>query len=140
MSRYGSRETKVIYKAGAPIRFKRGSRVKAVKAAATYDALVGAWRAGAIDGFYFGEKSADDKTVIWLVDGVEYAEKDLAGVTAAVEAKLTEAGIVQVTLGDSWVGYQSLTIDYDDGTTLTESYDGEKVVTAKTEAALALAA
>ncbi len=90
----------------------------------TYATLYAAWRAGAVRDFYFGTRADDDPTIVWHVDSAEYAKADLAGVHAAIAARLDDAGIASVEVGEPWVGYPSLTITHTNGVVTTESYDG----------------
>lgn len=128
------------YRAPARSAFKAGTGVRTVKAAAAYASLYNAWRAGLINDFRLGERAADDKTVVWTVDGAEYAEKAYGEIAAAVAAKLAAAGIVSIEAGASWVGYPALTITYADGSTTTDGYDGVKGTFVRTAADLAVAA
>lgn len=133
-------ETAKPYKAGksvGPFKYKVGGGKKAV---ATYSALVNACRVGAIQDYYYGTRSDVDDTIVFVVDGVEYAKADLAGVLAAVTSALEAAGIVSVETGDAFCGYVSMTVTYADGAVLCESYDGVKVQCVEVVAALAAAA
>lgn len=61
--------------------------------------------------------------VVWAIDGTEYDAKDLPGVSAAIHAALSRAGIAHAEFGDSWCGYRSLTVTYVDGTGSVEQFD-----------------
>lgn len=113
------------YKAPAPLpafKHKVGGGKKVVD---TYGELYAAWRAGAVRDFYFGTRADDDPTIIWTVDSAEYAKADLAGVKAAIASRLDDAGIASVTVGASWCGYPSLTVEHANGVTTVDSYDGQ---------------
>jgi hypothetical protein len=96
------------------------------KAREVYDRAHIAWRAGALSSWYYGRRSPSDPTVVWLVDGVEYDGKDLAGAVAAIEVAFSRAGIADAVFGASWCGYRSLHVSYADGSRLTERYDSAK--------------
>jgi hypothetical protein len=88
-----------------------------------YDRAHLAWRAGAISDFYYGRRSPSDPIVVWLVDGVEYDGKDLAGVASAIDVAFSRVGIADAVFGDAWCGYRSLHVTYTHGSRLTERFD-----------------
>jgi hypothetical protein len=114
-----------------PFKYKVKGGAKVVD---TYGEVVAAWRVGTVYDFYYGSKSDTDPTVVWLVDGTEYAKGDLAGVKAQVAEGFKRAGVVSVTVGPTWCGYPSLTVEYESGITVTEAYDGTKVTIESTPA------
>ena len=93
------------------------------KARKTYDRVHIAWRAGAIESWFFGRRSPSDQAVVWLVDGVEYDGKALAGVATAIDVAYSRAGIADAVFGDAWCGYRSLHVTFADGSRLTERFD-----------------
>ena len=101
-----------------PTPIRVGSKVRAV-----YDCAHLAWRAGAIGSWHYGRRSPEDATVVWVIDGTEYDAKDLSGVSAAINAALSRAGIAHVVFGDAWCGYRSLTVTYVDDTGFVERFD-----------------
>src|SRR5437879_2576201 len=101
-----------------PTTIRAGSKARKV-----YDRLHVGWSAGALASFYYGRRSPTDPTVVWLVDGVEYDGKDLAGVAAAIDVAFSRAGIADAVFGDTWCGYRSFNVTYADGSRLSERYD-----------------
>jgi hypothetical protein len=101
-----------------PTRIRAGSKARAV-----YDSAHLAWRARAIGSWYYGRRSPEDSTVVWVIDGIEYEPKDLAGVAAAVDAALSRAGVAGAAFGDAWCGYRSVTLTYLDGTVAVDRFD-----------------
>jgi len=101
-----------------PTPIRVGSKVRAV-----YDSAHLAWRAGAIRSWHYGRRSPEDQTVVWVIDETEYAAKDLPGVSAAIDAAMSRAGIAHAAFGNSWCGYRSLTVTYLDGATFVERFD-----------------
>lgn len=95
---------------------------------AAYDLAHAAWRAGAIKDFRYGRRSPSDPTVVWSVDGREYGDKDHAQVTEHVLRELDAEGIASVALGESWMGYRSMTTTYLTGMATTERFDGSRIV------------
>jgi hypothetical protein len=101
-----------------PTPIRAGSKARAV-----YDRAHVAWRAGAIGSWYYGRRSPTDPAIVWLVDGVEYDGKDLAGVAASLDAAQARAGIAHAAFGKAWCGYRSLHIVFAHDSRLTERYD-----------------
>ena len=105
-----------------------------------YDVLHAGWRAGYVWDFYCGKRSPSDPTIVWRLDGVEYAHEDRAQVLADAEALREAAGVAAVAVGDTWCGYAAVTVEYYDGRTWTEHYNGVRLVNTYTAAALEVAA
>lgn len=101
-----------------------------VKATRLYTELHHAWRAGVISDFYYGKRSPSDPTVVWEVDGVEFGKDALQAVGVALASALRDAGVVRITLGESWCGYPTLLTTFEDGTVLTDAYNGRERVSA----------
>jgi hypothetical protein len=101
-----------------PTAIRSGSKARVI-----YDRAHVAWRSGAITSWYYGRRSPNDSTIIWLIDRCEYEGKDLAGVAAALDAAFMRAGIAAATFGAAWCGYRSLLVIYADGSRLTQRYD-----------------
>jgi hypothetical protein len=101
-----------------PTPIRAGSKARAV-----YDRAHVAWRAGAIDSWYYGRRSPTDPTVVWLVEGIEHDGKDLTGVAETIDMAFSRAGIAETAFGDAWCGYRSFHVTYADGSRLTERYD-----------------
>lgn len=108
-----------------PFRFKVGGGKKVVD---TYAELNAAFRAGTVYDFRLGARSDEDPTVVWNIDGTEFAKADLAGVKAFIAAGFARAGIAAVTVGDSWCGYPQLTVEYVSGCVSVERYDGTELL------------
>lgn len=109
---------------------KRATSVKAARVREVYELAHLAWRVGAIDSWYYGQRSPADPTVIWAVDGQEW-EADTAGRAAAkisLEAALDGRQVANIEFGDSWCGYRSVEVTYKDGGKVRERYDGTAVV------------
>jgi hypothetical protein len=118
-----------------PTRIRAGSKARAV-----YDRAHLAWRAGAISSWYYGRRSPEDSTVVWLLDGREYQPKDLAGVSAAVEAAMSRVGVSDAAFGDVWCGYRSVVLTYLDGTVVVERFDSTAGVVVRERVAAEVAA
>jgi hypothetical protein len=118
-----------------PTPIRVGSKVRAV-----YDQAHLAWRAGAIRSWHYGKRSPEDPTVVWVIDGTEYDAKDLPGVSVAIEAALSRAGIAHAEFGDSWCGYRSLTVTYVDGTGSVEQFDSTSGVVVRDRIGVEVAA
>ncbi len=101
-----------------PTPIRAGSKVRAV-----YDRTHLAWRAGAIRSWHYGKRSPEDPTVVWVIDGTEYDAKDLPGVSAAIEAACSRAGVARAVFGDAWCGYRSVSVTYVDGAGWVERFD-----------------
>jgi hypothetical protein len=108
-----------------PFRFKCGGGKKVVD---IYAELNAAFRAGTVYDFRLGARSDDDPTIVWSVDGTEFAKADLAGVKAFIAAGFERAGIKSVEVGPAWCGYPQLTVEYVSGCVSVEKYDGVQLV------------
>ncbi len=107
-----------------PFRYKvKGGR----KAVELYDACHLHWRAGLIDSWYFGQRSPDDPTIIWEIDGSEASPQVIAECLASARF---DAGVESVSWGEWWCGYRAVTITYTSGAMLTESWTPTGVVVA----------
>lgn len=115
------------YKAPPPARPFRFKVPGGTKATDTYAELVKAWRAGAVSDFYYGTRSDDDPTLIWIVDGVTFAKGDLAGVRDRIMGLCARAGVVSIEFGAMWCGYQALVVTFTSGVVVTQAYDGVHV-------------
>lgn len=118
-----------------PTPIRAGSKVRAV-----YDRAHLAWRAGAIGSWHYGKRSPEDLTVVWVVDATEYDAKDLPGVSAAIDAAMSRAGIADASFGDAWCGYRSLTVTYVDGTCSVERFESAAGVVVRERVTAAVAA
>lgn len=87
-----------------------------------------AWRAGAIGDWRFGQRSDTDATLVWFIDGVEYAKDATDDVQASVRRRLDARGIAEIRYGGQWCGYREVVVTYASGETVTERYDGNRVV------------
>lgn len=125
------------YKAPAPARAFRFKVPGGAKAVDTYGELVKAWRAGAVTDFYYGTRSDDDPTLIWIVDGVTFAKSDLAGVRDRISGLCARSGVTSITFGAMWCGYQALVVTFSSGVVVTQAYDGVRVTETATRSELA---
>ena len=118
-----------------PTPIRAGSKVRAV-----YDQAHLVWRAGAIRSWHYGKRSPEDSTVVWVINGIEYDAKDLPGVSAAIDAACSRAGIADVVFGDAWCGYRSVTVTYVDGTCWVARFDSATGVVVRERIAAEVAA
>jgi len=109
-----------------PVPFKRS--VRAGRARDVYDQAYAAWRVGAIGDFYYGTRSDTDDTLVWIVDGTEYAKADTDAVSAYLTARVAAAGYARAWCGERWCGYQALHVVTHDGRELVQRYDGARVI------------
>ncbi len=89
----------------------------------TYDAAHAAWRAGLVSHFYYGKRAPNDATIIWSLDGIEYAKDEGALVALEIDQRREQAGIESIELGTPTIGYVPITVRYVDGRHWTERYD-----------------
>ena len=103
----------------------RGTSVKSKRIGEVYQGCYRAWRAGAIREWYYGRRSPSDPTIVWEVNGVEVPRELVAETVAEC---VQRAGISAVVIGPSWCGYPSMTVTYQDGSVLVDSYNGRERV------------
>ena len=104
-----------------PTPLRRGSKAHAV-----YERAHVAWRSGVISSWYFGRRSPSDPTVAWMVDGIEFDRKDLAGVQAALTAAFFGQDTADASLGAPWCGYRPLHVRFVDASQLVQRYDATR--------------
>lgn len=122
----------IVDEKGKPYRrvIRRGTSVKAKKIREVYELAHLAWRVGAIESWYYGQRSPADPTVVWQVDDQEWTA-DEAGRRAAkisLEAALDGRQVAEIEFGESWCGYRSVLVTYKDGGKVREYYDGREVM------------
>lgn len=110
------------YRAPAPMPPFRYKVAGGVKVTATYDALHRAWRAGVIEDFYYGTRSADDESLIWKIGADEFAGADLAAVNQVLADQIRAAGVDSLAWGATWCGYRALVVTFAGGLVVEQCY------------------
>lgn len=105
-------------------RIRKGSKTRQA-----YDHAHKAWRAGAIDDFYYGRRGPGDNSIVWRFNGVEFDKREDAVIVDLVDEALRRNGIESVEFGDKWVGYPALIVNYTNGDTRVDEFDGRRIVT-----------
>lgn len=85
-----------------------------------YDACHLAWRAGVIDGFYFGRRSPQDPTIVWELNGQEVAPELIP---KHLETARIMAGVVSVVWGEWWCGFRGLVVTFSSGVVVHQHWD-----------------
>lgn len=109
-------------------------RIKGAKNVETYDMLHLAWRAGVIEGFYFGTRSETDPTLVWQINGNEIEREH---VSEALAHACLAAGVKTLTWGAWWCGYRGIKVRFSTGLVVEQSYNGLAVVEQVTPAEVA---
>lgn len=88
----------------------------------TYDLCHRAWRAGVIDGFYYGTRSDQDHSLIWRVSETTFEGHELEQVNALVAATMDACGVTSLAWGETWCGYRALVVTFAGGLVVEQCY------------------